>query len=214
MEFTEVAKPCLVCRRATKQQCSRCHDAAYCSKECQKSDFKVHKLVCYQYAYVMATERPANGEKLAIFFDVEHSGPDLSWYQPSEVLNLTMEIWKELGEDENGKLYTTPLRRDPPNVIFLACQVSDVDISVFTPNESTRQIVATNTQPTPLWRGPVFAWGRVDYRMPATDGFRDLDMEDLRHVFHFIRTMEQVVRRRETSFGPVGVIRQHTGAPI
>ncbi|OBZ66306.1 hypothetical protein A0H81_13875 [Grifola frondosa] len=45
-----IIKMCATCTVRSMQKplflCSRCHDTYYCSRECQKSHWKVHKLVC------------------------------------------------------------------------------------------------------------------------------------------------------------------------
>ena len=37
---------CAVCRKKSSSSCSKCHAASYCSKECQRTDWKVHKMFC------------------------------------------------------------------------------------------------------------------------------------------------------------------------
>lgn len=37
---------CQVCKKESKNQCSRCQKVRYCSVDCQKQDWKDHKLVC------------------------------------------------------------------------------------------------------------------------------------------------------------------------
>ena len=39
-------KVCFVCLQPSKLKCSRCDAIQYCGKECQKKDWKVHKLNC------------------------------------------------------------------------------------------------------------------------------------------------------------------------
>ena len=39
---------CFVCKRENPKSCSHCHNICYCSKECQKSDWKRHKIECSQ----------------------------------------------------------------------------------------------------------------------------------------------------------------------
>src|ERR1043165_7878559 len=37
---------CNVCQKPSKSQCGKCHQTYYCSKECQKKDWKEHKKSC------------------------------------------------------------------------------------------------------------------------------------------------------------------------
>ena len=39
---------CVVCLQDESKTCSRCHSEYYCSKECQKADWKNHKQICKQ----------------------------------------------------------------------------------------------------------------------------------------------------------------------
>lgn len=39
-------KSCSVCSKYPSRACSRCKTSAYCSKQCQKEDWKVHRDYC------------------------------------------------------------------------------------------------------------------------------------------------------------------------
>jgi hypothetical protein len=39
-------KVCFLCLEPSKLKCSRCLTIQYCSKECQKKDWKIHKNNC------------------------------------------------------------------------------------------------------------------------------------------------------------------------
>lgn len=41
-------KVCFVCLKPSRLKCSRCSAIQYCSKSCQKSDWKTHKQNCYE----------------------------------------------------------------------------------------------------------------------------------------------------------------------
>ena len=50
--------PCKVCQKNTSSKCGRCKGEYYCSKECQRSDWKFHKSFCPKIAaYVEKLER-------------------------------------------------------------------------------------------------------------------------------------------------------------
>ena len=42
----EALNCCEFCQKLAQQKCSRCHIVFYCSRECQKSHFPVHKMSC------------------------------------------------------------------------------------------------------------------------------------------------------------------------
>lgn len=39
---------CFVCQKKDPKTCSNCHNVSYCSKDCQKVDWKRHKIECRQ----------------------------------------------------------------------------------------------------------------------------------------------------------------------
>ena len=41
-----VKRRCFVCGKPTSKRCQACHCASYCSKECQKSGWALHKKLC------------------------------------------------------------------------------------------------------------------------------------------------------------------------
>ena len=42
----EAPNICIYCNNNAEQKCSRCYSVYYCSKECQSSHYKTHKLIC------------------------------------------------------------------------------------------------------------------------------------------------------------------------
>lgn len=55
-EFQEV---CSVCAKPSEAKCSRCQAVDYCGQECQRRDWKQHKLVCRKLAASASTPAPA-----------------------------------------------------------------------------------------------------------------------------------------------------------
>ncbi|KAI1270369.1 hypothetical protein F5Y18DRAFT_421861 [Xylariaceae sp. FL1019] len=41
---------CSICKKPTEKKCSKCREILYCSRECQKSDWKTHKKDCARIA--------------------------------------------------------------------------------------------------------------------------------------------------------------------
>ena len=48
---------CSVCSKEGAKKCSRCKTQFYCSKECQKKDWKTHKSICREVAHIAAKEK-------------------------------------------------------------------------------------------------------------------------------------------------------------
>ncbi|XXG94177.1 hypothetical protein Hte_000429 [Hypoxylon texense] len=78
---------CAVCWKEDGKACASCKSCCYCSKECQKSDWKSHKLLCHAVANEEA--RPTPSHVRAIFFPEDKPTPELVWirYTPEEEVN-------------------------------------------------------------------------------------------------------------------------------
>jgi hypothetical protein len=82
---------CTVCGKNQANKCTRCKAAAYCSAECQKNDFPLHKLLCSKYQAFLATRPIPKDEdkepddvmpviyKAGILFPVDSNNPQLIW---------------------------------------------------------------------------------------------------------------------------------------
>lgn len=68
---------CAWCNEPSGDRCGGCKLTSYCSKECQKNDWKTHKHICKTYAEM--SPRPDEGHYLAIFFPSLTKKPSLHW---------------------------------------------------------------------------------------------------------------------------------------
>lgn len=66
-----------MCNTTSAIQCVKCRSTYYCSKDCEKSDFSSHSLLCEQFT--TQPERPSPEHKRAIYFPVERDTPCLIW---------------------------------------------------------------------------------------------------------------------------------------
>ncbi|KAH8674471.1 hypothetical protein BGZ60DRAFT_404089 [Tricladium varicosporioides] len=68
---------CIICNSSNAKSCSSCHSISYCSLECQKSDWPLHKTICKTFTTLPS--RPSPSHKLAILFPVDSKDPQLIW---------------------------------------------------------------------------------------------------------------------------------------
>ncbi|KAF5020196.1 hypothetical protein F66182_7761 [Fusarium sp. NRRL 66182] len=68
MITSEKTAACLMCNGKGPLKCSRCHDAEYCSADCQHADWRLHKLVCKKVGDFPSTSRPSQKHFRVIVF--------------------------------------------------------------------------------------------------------------------------------------------------
>ena len=68
---------CIICNGLDAKFCSLCHSISYCSPECQKPDWPLHKTICKTFATLPS--RPSPSHKLAILLPVDSKDPQLIW---------------------------------------------------------------------------------------------------------------------------------------
>ncbi|KAJ5812387.1 hypothetical protein N7474_008688 [Penicillium riverlandense] len=94
LELFEPQDSCVMCNLKPARRCSQCQSSYYCSRECQKSDFPSHKLLCKQFS--TKPLRPSTEHKLAIFFAVEPVKPQLIWVPPKRKTDGDGATWTEI----------------------------------------------------------------------------------------------------------------------
>ncbi|KAI1774545.1 hypothetical protein F4818DRAFT_418218 [Hypoxylon cercidicola] len=84
-----VSNKCAVCWKDDAKRCGTCKSCSYCSKECQKSDWQSHKLLCK----TIATEppRPSSSHLRAIYFPDDKQAPQLVWIHCSPENGIPMD---------------------------------------------------------------------------------------------------------------------------
>ncbi|KAI0854319.1 hypothetical protein F5Y00DRAFT_256812 [Daldinia vernicosa] len=88
MSLNPTLNRCAVCWKEGSQLCASCKSCHYCSKECQKADWKSHKLLCKDMT--THSERPSPFHVRAIYFPQDKPVPQLVWVpcvQGSEMLD-------------------------------------------------------------------------------------------------------------------------------
>nr|XP_018899926.1 PREDICTED: ubiquitin carboxyl-terminal hydrolase 19-like [Bemisia tabaci] len=105
------SQSCIVCLKDNAKLCSRCRNLRYCSKDCQKNDRKIHRLLCSDYASFDASSRPSDNHFRAIIFPVEEFEPKFVWMQCQDASgfpchgNISLTPWRtrRRGSASQGK---------------------------------------------------------------------------------------------------------------
>ncbi|PMD46708.1 hypothetical protein L207DRAFT_577554 [Hyaloscypha variabilis F] len=106
---------CCVCNAPRAIACSSCKSAYYCGSNCQKNDWRTHKLLCRAFATFDKEKRPIQEAVLALYFPILKMGekglsaPQMIWINP-EHESGEMHI-VELNPDGTFK-HTDPLKHD------------------------------------------------------------------------------------------------------
>jgi len=186
------APTCAICNGSDARFCSSCHSISYCSPECQKTDWPLHKTICKTLTTLPS--RPSPSHKLAILFPVDSKDPQLFW------INCERRVDDEDGiawerPDTHPLLQTENLDPEYQNAIeykditrnmlrgfSLSHTVRVICRETFlidgsTPNICVRQ--TTRGKMTHDWRGPI-----VVMRQPGTAidpiFYEDISAADLR----------------------------------
>lgn len=176
---------CIICNGSGAKFCSSCHSISYCSLECQKTDWPLHKTICKTFTTLPS--RPSPSHKLAILFPVHSKHPQLIWIKCERHVDDGVE-WElpdsdELLEAENLHPRFKNLREynSIPRNALRGFDLSYTIKLIFrdgffndgsSPNLCIRQ--ATRGQAKHDWRGPMLA-----LRQPGTD-MDPLFYEDIR----------------------------------
>ncbi|KAF2183482.1 hypothetical protein K469DRAFT_582613 [Zopfia rhizophila CBS 207.26] len=196
---------CAMCNKPGTMTCGGCHCSRYCSGDCQKLDWPVHKLLCKTFRDFET--RPGNKFKRAIYFPVSGTGPKFIWLQ-FEGYDLEDKPYYEqpvygtlLGEDKPAteRVFIDEnmiVRRNLAHTIILAVRSTFVyDGSL--PNKSVAKV---DEELGYQWKGSFVALGmkgirqepRVSDDLGTTDFRHIVDELRIQHYFNFSRPYENV----------------------
>ncbi|RAH60199.1 hypothetical protein BO85DRAFT_466782 [Aspergillus piperis CBS 112811] len=178
----------------------------YCSKDCQKSDFSSHKLLCKKFATL--PDRPSPEHKRAIFFQVHHTEPILIWIRTERQYVEDLRVWcteafvrSYLGPDSPsiGRMHVehndvrgrnlgsglsgSALRNEGYCVTLLHRDRYLGDGSP--PNKSILASVRASGAPRPpyAYNGPMVAMREVH-----PEDYADIQLSDFRHLMDYLIT--------------------------
>jgi hypothetical protein len=192
---------CSMCNRLGLHQCNGCMCIRYCSSQCQKDDWKTHKLICKSYSKFMKSAKSGgeDNQRVGIFFPEDDGFPhftkivvhkvetnnghigiffsfdDAPEYDYSSAASL--QVW-------NHQTTNLLLNRPMPSALILVGRLSKHNKAyiegqfVGKPNKAVRLL---STELSNSFKGPLLIMSED----------RDLDATDFRHavdnlgVFHW-----------------------------
>ncbi|PQE19782.1 Zinc finger MYND-type protein [Rutstroemia sp. NJR-2017a BVV2] len=167
---------CIICNGSNANLCSSCRSISYCSPECQKSDWPLHKTICK--AFTTLPLRPFPSHKLAILLPIDSKDPQLIWIKCERCVDDEDGIaWENpdtqhlleienLDPEYHAARQFLKIKRNALRGFNLSYTVEVIGREAALIDGSTPNICVlhnTKGQTTHVWRGPM-----VVMRQPGT----------------------------------------------
>jgi hypothetical protein len=178
--------------------CSGCHEMPYCSAECQKSDWRIHKLVCKSLKAFSDSDRPHQEDmeyRRAIYFPENEDRPRFIWIRIKPDIDGSAIVDASSlppGSERLREIQTFKcnimLRRELQRYIRVLADFSagesgsstlgaeNKSMAVIDPelkHDSRGPFVALGVKEASDWKDQTFDMGTVDFRN-MVDGMRYL----------------------------------------
>ncbi|KAH7182245.1 hypothetical protein BKA60DRAFT_589704 [Fusarium oxysporum] len=169
---------CTICGSSDARRCARCHSAAYCSLECQQTDWRTHRLLCAKFseqAQDNYASRPSPTHYLAIFFPMDKKRPSIVWIDTNKdkyevepyfhpVLDQLLHIpgndgyiGRGLRQVQGNVLRGRTSWQNTLNLWFLDPDVTPRNITTNQAIHGTIPTLIGDTWGEFIWKGPVVA---------------------------------------------------------
>lgn len=208
----EPADSCVMCNKTPAKRCERCASCWYCSKECQKRDWPIHKLLCKVFSEL--STRPSPGHKRALYFPVIESKPRLIWIpskrevddytkEPYETIDLDTYLGSDKPILEEMFVERNPVRhrnlgsgfsgwagrREGYAVAIIHWDNFLSDGSAI--NRSLLECVGGAGVLAQRWCGPLVA-----LRKTAQNFYEDMSLSDFRHMLDYLSNSGTATHRK------------------
>ncbi|KZM20196.1 uncharacterized protein EKO05_0001138 [Ascochyta rabiei] len=198
-------------------RCKGCLEARYCSQDCQRTDWPVHKPVCEAYAEFSDVRRLSEYHKRALSFAEVDNLPRFVWLEvqpradddkangetgeatledrvlvPQLKLYLgTLNGFLSQGGIEKDEMSNTVLHRKIGRGITVAGRLTNNTDSLPGNHQVNKSPLAIEKEPLEIWFGDVVACGFTE----DTKRIQDLNLMDFRHLVDIIGYIYDHTRR-------------------
>lgn len=168
---------CTICGSPNARRCVVCLSAAYCSLECQQTDWRTHRLLCRKFAACTQDNfatRPSPKHYLAILFPMTEKRPSLVWVDSKKdeyevrdyfhpVLNHLLHIpgndyiGRGLRQVKGNVLRGRENNQDTLHIWFLDPDVPPHNIITNQAIHGTFPTLIGDTWGEFIWKGPIVA---------------------------------------------------------
>lgn len=205
---------CAMCSNVSTQKCASCGEIKYCSKQCQRNDWPIHKILCKTFKDFSDPQRPGPDYKHAIRFPKNGEQPHFFWLQhvikpelPSapgvnnlvEVAALdTLEDVTDIEHNGEISVFSSDILRRPVEHIFeIMGKFREGNCSDNIPaNEINQSLLNIDRELQDVWYGDIVA-----YSLHHTSQKHALDMGpmEFRHAVDKLRQKYDYAQRQRQS---------------
>lgn len=89
---------CNMCESEGTKACGKCGNAYYCSAECQRSDWPMHKILCKAFSDFKSDKRPSPEHFRAVIFPMTQGEPEFVWLGYNQLRGTTTVEHSDLGK--------------------------------------------------------------------------------------------------------------------
>ncbi len=172
-----------MCSKPDSQLCGKCRSAAYCSVECQQTDWATHKLLCTQFSVL--ADLPGLNFKRAILFPEEGPNPVVFWMKfQNEFGCKTPQLKGIMGGAHVARVQNERnfLRGHDTGVVL---QFYTYDSYLDSASMINRSILlVTKGKPSHPWMGPVVV---LREQIGDTGLHEDITLTDFRNIVDFLK---------------------------
>ncbi|KAK8128933.1 hypothetical protein PG984_010041 [Apiospora sp. TS-2023a] len=200
---------CTICGSTSAKYCSGCRSAAYCSQECQQTDWHAHKHLCSSFQECYAA-RPSPSHYLVICFPMVNDlgcKPQLHWLNTKEISTGYFEpeldqLLQVPGPDtylgrgiqivRNNVLRGRPKLPDSLNIWYLTNYDGNDAVQVNATLHGGPRCVCLDGLGETFWKGPIVAYLKAGNDFDAAK-MTDMNLTAYRDAIDYLAWFRETI---------------------